>query len=350
MDTQNQKLIGGGVKSLDLFSEIISLKNLLSAWDYFKQGKAKKLDVILFEKEHARAISALHEELKKKIYHHAPYESFYVKDPKLRAINKATVRDRVLHHAIFVKLYLIFDKSFIFDSYSSRDEKGTHRAVNRLSAFANKAGKNNTRNCFVLKCDIKKFFDSIDQDILMDLIKKRIGDKNVLWLLQEIISSFAKGLPLGNVTSQIFANIYLNELDQFIKRTLKIKYYIRYCDDLVILSENVAYLKELIPKIDTFLRDNLKLSLHPNKIEIRKYHQGIDFLGYVSFPHHKMLRVKTGHRMFRKLNAKIADFKEEKISASSFHQTLQSYYGMLKHCDSCSLGEKVIEALGEHFF
>ena len=297
---------------------------------------------MLFEKECKNILHTLHGELIHKTYQHSPYVTFYVKDPKLREINKATIRDRVLHQAIFSKLYLIFDKYFIFDSYSSRDEKGTHAAVNRLSQFATKASKNNTRTCFVLKCDVKKFFDSVDREILLRLIEQRVGDENIVWLLQLIVKSFKKGIPLGNVTSQIFANIYLNELDQFIKRTLKINYYIRYCDDFVILSENKKDLENLIPVINSFLQINLRLMLHPNKISIRKYHQGIDFLGYVNFPHHRVLRVKTGKRMFKKIESKIAELESGNIEEKSFNQTLWSYYGMLKHCDSYKLGERLV--------
>ncbi len=292
----------------------------------------------------------LYWELKNKTYQHSPYVTFYVKDPKLREINKATVRDRVLHQAVFSRLYLIFDKYFIFDSYSSRDVKGTHAAVRRFNQFAAKVGKNNTRTCYILKCDIKKFFASIDQEILMSLIKRRVFYEDILWLLQIIIKSFKKGIPLGNVTSQIFANIYLNELDQFLKRTLKIKYYIRYCDDFVILSEDEKYLERLILQISIFLQTHLKLSLHPNKISIRKYHRGIDFLGYVNFSYHKILRVKTEKRMFQKLGVKIAELKGGKISEKSFNQTLWSYYGMLKHCDSYELGERLVNFLWQHFY
>ncbi|KKS16401.1 MAG: Retron-type reverse transcriptase [Parcubacteria group bacterium GW2011_GWB1_41_6] len=267
--------------------------------------------------------------------------NIYVKDPKLRHIHKAFVKDRVLHHAVFRILYPIFDLTFIFDSYSCRINKGTHRAVNRLQKFAGKTSKNNTKKCFILKCDIKKFFDSIDHDILISLIERRIGDDNAIWLIEKIIKSFSvsldKGLPLGNITSQLFANIYLNELDQFVKHKLKIKHYIRYCDDFTILSDNREYLKKLIFTISDFLKEKLKLSLHSDKIKIRKYHQGIDFLGYVSFPHHRILRTKTKRRMFRKIERRIEQLKQNKISEESFNQTIQSYLGVLKHCKSHKL-------------
>lgn len=280
-------------------------------------------------------------QLQNRTYEHSDYFSFYVKDPKLRHIHKACVKDRVLHHAIFRILYPIFDKSFIFDSYSCRIGKGTHKAVNRLNDFARKVSKNNTKTCYVLKLDVKKFFYSINQDILINLIKRKIKDENVIWLVEKIIKSFPKGLPLGNITSQLFANVYLNELDQFIKHKLKIKYYIRYCDDFVILSRDKIYLENLVHKINEFLKNNLKLSLHPDKISIGGYYKGIDFLGYVSFPYFKILRVKTKKRIVKRIK-KLIDIG----SRTNFEQTIQSYLGILKHCNSYKIKDDLFYLRG----
>ncbi|HXK31860.1 MAG TPA: reverse transcriptase/maturase family protein [Candidatus Paceibacterota bacterium] len=319
------------------------------AWREFHRGKGKKTDVQQFEYNLEDNLFHLHQELKNKRHCHSHYTSFYIQDPKLRYIHKACVRDRVLHHAVFRILYPIFDPTFIFDSYSCRIKKGTHRAVGRLQKFARKVSKNNTKNCYILKCDIKKFFDSVDHDILINLIQKKIKDENTVWLIKNIIKSFSistnKGLPLGNITSQIFANIYLNELDQFIKHKLKIKYYIRYCDDFVILSNSDEYLRKLIFTINDFLRERLKLSFHSDKISIRKYRQGVDFLGYVSFPYHRVLRTKTKRRMFRKIRQKIIELKLNKIPKESFNQSVQSYLGILKHCNSYKLKMKLFNKL-----
>lgn len=274
MKNKNIKLSGGGgLKCNDLFL----------AWKEFKRGKSKKKDVQKFVENLERNILHLYQELKNKTYEHSPYFSFYVKDPKLRHIHKACVKDRVLHHAIFRILYPIFDKSFIFDSYSCRIGKGTHKAVNRLKEFAQKVSRNNTKTCFVLKLDIKKFFESINQEILLNLIKRKIKDKNTIWVIEKVVRSFPKGLPLGNITSQLFANIYLNELDKFLKHKLKIKYYIRYCDDFLILDRNKVYLENLIVTINDFLKNRLRLSLHPNKIIIRIYRQGGRLFGICKF-------------------------------------------------------------------
>ena len=310
------KLAGGRIRSYDIFEKIISPENLFSAWKEFKRGKTKKSDVLQFEYNLEDNIFSLYDELKTKTYQHSNYTSFFIRDPKLRKIHKATVKDRVLHRAIFRILYPIFDRQFIFDSYSCRNEKGTHKAVSRFRKFALKISQNNVKTVWILKCDVRKFFDSINQEILMNLISRKIKDCGAVWLLREIIKSFPLGIPLGNITSQLFSNIYLNEFDQFIKHRINIKYYIRYCDDFAIMSDSKSYLIELLFQIRNFLKDDLKLLLHSGKIKIERYHQGIDFLGYVCFPFHKILRTATKHRMFTKINKK----------------NFTSYNGMLSHC------------------
>ena len=152
-------------------------------------------------------------------------------------------------------------------------------------------------------------------------------------------------MPLGNVTSQLFANIYLNELDQFVKRKLKIRYYLRYCDDFVILGETKEYLSELVYLIDKFLKQKLKLTLHSDKIIMKKYHQGIDFLGYVVLPHYRALRIKTKRRMFKKIKKKHQDLEANLISKKSFNQSLQSYFGVLKHCQGHKIKKKIEEII-----
>lgn len=149
------------------------------------------------------------------------------------------------------------------------------------------------------------------------------------------------GIPIGNLTSQLFANIYLNELDQFIKHELKVRYYIRYTDDFVILSQDYEYLIELIGKIALFLEEELKLDLHPRKVTIRKYTQGVDFLGYIVFPHHTLLRTKTKRRILRKLQQKVGEYNEGLMSRESLEQTFQSYSGVLSHANAFELERKI---------
>ena len=175
------------------------------------------------------------------------------------------------------------------------------------------------------------------------IIQRKIQDENVRWLIKKIIKSFPSGLPLGNVTSQIFANIYLNELDQFVKHNLKEKYYLRYCDDFIILGESEDHLKNLIPEISKFIEKQLQLTLHPNKISIQKNIQGIDFLGYVVFQNHRVLRTKTKKRIVKKMQKKKEDLKNKKISEKSFNQSLQSYLGVLNHCEGYDIKRELTE-------
>ena len=308
------------------------------------------MDVLRFEKNLEQNIFQLHRDLRDKTYQHGGYTSFYIHDPKLRHIHKATVRDRVLHHAMFKVLSPIFESTYIHNSFSCRLSKGNHKGVKALAHMLRQASKNSTKTCFVLKCDIRKFFDSIDHDILIELIQRKIRDKNAMDLLREILTSFAneqpnlfgiKGVPIGNLTSQLFANIYMNELDQFIRHDLKVKYYARYTDDFIIVSDNKDYLEKLLPPIQSFLREKLKLKLHPSKVSIRKYRQGIDFLGYVALPHHIALRTKTRKRMMWKLRNKMAEYKNNTISKSTLLATFQSYLGVLSHADAHKLSQEL---------
>ncbi len=314
------------------YTDIISIKNLYQAWQEFLPGKKNKKDVAEFSLNLSSNIFNLHSDLKTQTYTHGPYQAFNISDPKPRNIHKASVRDRLLHHAIYRSLYPYFDKKFISDSYSCRLDKGTHKAIKKFESLGRKVSKNNTKTCWVLKCDIKKFFASVDQGILLQILKEKIEDGNIIWLLEKIIGSFEKGLPLGNLTSQLLVNIYMNQFDQWVKHQIKVKYYIRYADDFVILSRDKDYLLEMIPKIADFLEENLKLSLHPNKVYIKTLSSGVDFLGWVNFPTHRVLRTATKKKMFRNLNSKEGEKKENSI---------QSYLGMLGWGSGYNISGKV---------
>lgn len=300
----------------------------------------------MFEKNLEQNIFALQRDLRNKTYKHGPYASFYICDPKLRHIHKATVRDRVLHHAIFNVLNPIFEPTFIPTSFSCRIGKGTHKGVLTMEKMLRKVSKNYSVSCYALKCDVRKFFDSVDHTILITLLKRKIKDVEVMELMEETIESFVgessnlfrrRGLPIGNLTSQLFANVYMNELDQFMKKELKVENYVRYTDDFVVVSEDEKYLKNLIDLIQKFLVENLALELHPNKISIEKSHRGVDFLGYVALPHYRSMRKRTERRIVRKLKEKVGMYKQELISKENLEQTLQSYLGVLGHANTYRL-------------
>jgi len=318
------------------YCEIITIPNLLFAWEEFLLGKKKRVDVAIFQDHLMNNIFSLYRELKTKKYQHGGYQAFKISDPKPRDIHKATVSDRLLHHLLYQETYQYFDQQFIYDSYSCRLGKGTHRAVRRLSEFADKVSQNKRRTVWIFKCDIRKFFDSVDHDILISILRDKIRDEKLMEIIEKIIRSYStkpgKGIPLGNLTSQIFSNIYLDRLDQFMKRNLRIKHYLRYTDDFIILDVKKERLEKLVPVLNDFLEQDLKLQLHPNKLIIRKIHRGIDFLGYIVYPTHLILRTKTKRRMLRKIAAKKRELDVGIISAETFDNTLQSYLGMLTHC------------------
>lgn len=324
-----------------LYQKTTSVENLFQAWDEFKKGKRNKLDVSCFEFRLEGNIFELHHQLQGKSYSHGEYCGFYITDPKVRHIHKAMVRDRVVHHALFSVLNALFEPNFISDSFSCRKGYGTHKGFGKLVSYARKVSQNYTQTCWLLKCDIKKFFDSVDHEILLSIIEKRVKDKDVLWLVREIIESYetasGRGIPIGNLTSQLFANVYLNELDLFVKHQMRIKHYLRYTDDFIILSKDRSYLYHCTSTLKQFLNESLKLELHPNKTVVRRLEWGIDFLGYVALPHYEVLRTKTKRRIFRQIEKKIMSYKFGNIDGNTLNQTLASYFGVLKHADAYKL-------------
>ncbi|MEK9131362.1 MAG: reverse transcriptase/maturase family protein, partial [Patescibacteria group bacterium] len=334
----------GRIQCVHSYQSIISVENLLLAWREFVRGKKQKKDVQEFSLRLMDNILKLHTELSDKTYTHGTYEAFNISDPKPRNIHKALVRDRLVHHALYRVLYPFFDRIFISDSFSCRKYKGTHRALNRFREFGRKVSYNNTRTCFVLKCDVRKFFASIDQSILIKILQKYIPDTGVLNLLKNIIGSFHsttvdKGLPLGNLTSQLLVNVYMNEFDQYVKHTLKAKHYIRYADDFVILSHDKKHLEETLhypPEcsragIAVFLHERLKLELHPDKVYIKTLASGVDFLGWVHFPDHRVIRTTTRRRMWKRI-----------AETSRKRETVASYLGLLSHGNGRKLQQEII--------
>ncbi|NCN22243.1 hypothetical protein GW758_00895 [Candidatus Falkowbacteria bacterium] len=312
-------------KFIKTYSEIVTISNLLLAWEEFLVGKKKRRDVVIFQGRLMNNIFNLYHDLKEKNYCHSDYQAFKISDPKPRNIHKAIVRDRLLHHLLYQETYQYFDQQFIYDSYSCRLNKGTHRAISRLAEFKDKVSENNYKTVWVLKCDIKKFFASINHKILKNILVKYIEDRDLLWLFGQVIDSFNTpgkigiGLPLGNLTSQLLVNIYMNEFDQFVKRTLKIKYYLRYADDFLFLKDNKEELISLRTKLEIFLNEHLCLTLHPNKTFLKTIASGVDFLGWVQFSEHRTLRTITKRRMFKK------------IKQNNKPATKASYLAMLKH-------------------
>ena len=321
-----------------MFEELFSIDNLFYAWKKFKKGKSRKKDVIEFEYNLEDNIFSLHTDIISGRYQHGEYSYFRVFDSKKRDIHKACVRDRVIHQIIYQYLSTLYESVFIKDSYSSRIGKGNLKAVATFKYFLKLCEPKHSSTCFVLKCDIKKYFEHIDHQALINTLSDKIVCLKTLVIIKDIINSFSvytqnkKGIPLGNITSQIFANIYLHRLDIFIKHTLKCRYYIRYNDDFVIVSQNQVKLFQIRDKIIKYVKEELYLEIPHNKTTITKSTWGIDFLGYVILLNGILLRNKTKHKIFQNINQK----------------NTQSYLGLLKWCDSYALRQKLIAQQGEN--
>ncbi len=326
-------LLGGGIHGDCLFRGIISVENLFTAWREFRRGKRTRRDVQEFEFSLEDSIFTLHDALAKGVYQHSSYTPFRVCDTKPRHIHKATIADRLVHHALFRVLNPIFDGVFIGDSYSCRKGKGTHAGLVRLKHVCRRASVGGRRVVWGLKCDVRRFFDSVDHATLLELIERRVSCKGTLHIVRYILESFhttpGKGLPLGNVTSQLFANVYLHELDRFVKHKLRARYYVRYCDDFLILGHDPVELRELQKCIAEFLHEKLKLELHPHKVSLRTWRMGIDWVGYVVRPQCTVLRTTTRRRMMRQVSGR----------------NKASYLGMLGHCNGYKLRQEVLASL-----
>ncbi|MDR3582393.1 MAG: reverse transcriptase/maturase family protein [Candidatus Pacebacteria bacterium] len=325
------------------FEHIAAVENILEAWREFLPGKSARRDVQEFRLRLMDNILSLHTDLVSGTYRHGGYEAFNISDPKPRNIHKACVRDRLLHHAIYRVLYPFFDRTFIADSFSCRNGKGTHAAMNRFRQFGSMASGNDTRTCWVLKCDIRKFFASIDHETLIGIIRQYVDDERSLDLLRRVVDSFSStrpgvGLPLGNLTSQLFVNIYMNEFDRFVKHRLRARHYIRYADDFVIFSTNREWLEIILPELSIFLQNCLKLQLHPDKVSIETLASGVDFLGWVHFPDHRVLRAATKRRMIKR------------VAEHPSIETLRSYKGLLTHGNARKLSQKYLSDVGLALF
>ena len=340
------KLVCGYI--IPSFEEIFSLKNLFLAWQDFKKGKKNKKDVAEFSMKLVHNLTLLHQEIISGVYKHQGYIHFKINDPKPRDIHKASVRDRVVHHALYNALYPYFDAKFIFDSYSCRLNKGTHKALNRFREFAKKESCNYTKTIWILKCDIRKCFASVDHCILKSILTKEIQCPRLLRVVSSVIDSFPisamaeigkVGIPLGNLTSQIFINIYLNELDLYMKHRIKAEKYIRYADDFILFSKNKNDLLNIISVVDNFLKVKLHCDLHDKKLFVRSLYSGVDFLGWIHFPRYRVLRAKTKRRILKNIvlvgGAQIASymgllqygntFKIKKIIEDKFSQNMLPY-------------------------
>jgi len=326
----------------NLISSIYSFNNLYAG--YIKARKCKRYtnDVLKFSSNLEKELIELQKELSSGRYKTGNYKRFTIFEPKKREISALPFRDRVVHHALCAIIEPLFNNKFIHDSYACRLGKGTHAASSALSLYLRRS-KRIWDRAYCLKGDIKKCFQSIDHEILKRIIRRTIRCKKTLTLIDEIIDSTSgsKGIPIGNLTSQLFANIYLNELDHFIKEKLKVKFYIRYLDDFIIIYRDKEVVHGWHGKIKQFVEQQLKLTLNA-KTSVFPVNQGVDFVGYRTWATHKLLRKRSIIGMKRKLRKLAVLHREGRIGLKDIKCVLASWLGHAQHANSHNVVKRVL--------
>lgn len=326
-----------------IFDRMTATESLFEAWFAFRRGKCTRADVQHFSRHAEKELFLLRRRLVAGSYRHGPYHTFRIQDPKPRVIRRARVVDRVVHQAIHTELTRLYDRRFLEHVYSGRIGKGVHAGVRAVERMTWRESKNYSRPWFFLKCDIQRFYDSVDHLVLIEIIRKTIDDERMVAIIETIVSSFyaegtpGKGLPIGNLTSQVFTNIYLNSFDRFIAQSIGGSRYARFADDFVVVSHDPSVLRSLKAKAERFLAERLKLTLHPQKVTLAPLHHGLDFLGYVLLPHYRRVRSNTVKRMFQKLSVKVAGYYSGRVPLEHIERSVSSYLGVLSHANTHTL-------------
>jgi RNA-directed DNA polymerase len=337
-----------------MYSQLCSYENLELAFRRASKGKTTKQYVIDFEANLKNNLLLLQQELAFHIYKPRPLQMFILRDPKTRKINKSAFRDRIVHHAVCIMIEPLFEKQFIFDSYANRIGKGVLKAIKRYETFSRKVTYNFTRQGYTLKADIRKYFETVHHTILLDILHKQINDVRVMWLIKVILKNYCSkddrtGMPLGNLTSQFFANVYLNELDQFVKHKLRAKCYIRYVDDFVILDTSYEKLTEYKCRIEKFLEGKLSLMLHPDKSRIISLEQGVEFLGMKIFPNHKLIKQKNLRKFKRKYAELCSDYEKREIKYDTLYDFLEGWCAYARYANSFRIRKKILQEIETQF-
>ena len=343
----------------NLYTKLCSRENLEKAFKMARKGKTKKSYVINFEKNLDEELNKLQEELIDETYTPKKLQRFIVRDPKTRVIHASSFRDRIVYHALINVIGPIFEKRFIYDSYASRINKGTHKALIRFDVFKRKTSHNgklikNARNAnevcgYILKCDIRHYFETIDHSILLSMLERKISDKKVIFLIKKILMNYdskvpGKGMPLGNYTSQFFANVYLNELDYFIKHALKVKCYMRYVDDFIIFHYEKRTLFFYLENIKRFL-GKLKIELHQEKTKIIPLRNGVPFVGYRIFYMHKLLRKRNLKLFVSRIRQRKEQFQQGKMPKEEFMQSIKGWLGYAQWANTYGQRKKILKEI-----
>ncbi len=339
----------------NLFQKITCFENLLRASRTARRGKRFRTETARFEYHLENELLTLQRELTEGYFQPGNYRSFQIFEPKERLISAAPYRDRVVHHAICQIIEPIFDRTFITTSYACQSGKGTHKALLKFQDYS-------CQFPWVLQCDIQKFFPSIDHDILLQRIRRKIGCQRTLELIEKIISNSnpqeemehyfpgddlftpymrRRGLPIGNLTSQLFANVYLNPLDHFIKEQLHQPPYLRYMDDFAVFGHSKEQLWEICSKIKHYLA-SFRLKIHPKKCQVLRVREGCQFLGFRNWPTHRIPLKQKSRRYQRHLQKLCCQYNNNEISLDRIHQSIQSWVGHVRWGSSYRLRTRVL--------
>lgn len=326
------------------YDKKLTYENLMKAHIESRKGKSTKTDIILFNLKQEEYIMWLYEQLKNGTYRHSGYSTFYITEPKKRKIEKSMYLDRIVHRWYvdnFMKEYFV--KSFIDTSYACLENRGMHKACLDVQKSM-KHCKRIWNNYYILKMDVSKYFQNIDIEILYQILNKKIKDEKLLWLTREILYSNGqeKGLPIGNYTSQCFANIYLNELDQYAKHQLKIKYYYRYMDDILIMVKSKKEAINNLKLIREFLKEKLRLELN-SKTQIFKSKQGVNFCGYKINEYRLKIRTSGKKKLKDKVKKLKYEIKNNKLTTKEAYKYLAGHLGYINIANVRNLEKKLFE-------
>lgn len=333
-------------KKSDIFDRVASFESLYRGYREARKGKRYRDEVVSFAESLEGNILELSQDLMSRNYQPKGFKKFTLFDPKEREISAPYFRDRVVHRSLHRVLEPIFEKRFIHDTYACRPNKGTHAGVDRLQSFMRKQDTE-----YYLKCDIKGYFDSVDHELLVREIGRKISDEEVLWLVEEFLEDYSsgrgesRGMPIGTLYSQLFANVYLDRFDHFVKQSLQAEYYLRYMDDFVLLSDSKDRLHRLKAAMQGYLQDKLELDLPGSKTTLEPIEKGATFLGYRVFPHYRLLRKRNKLKFKRRLKKQKKLLESGEISFREIRQSMESWRGHAEHADTENLQNQYIGSL-----
>ncbi len=343
----------------NIYPQIINFENILIAAKKAQRGKRFRENILAFNDNLEAKLAQLQSELTNKTYKPGAYRTFYIKEPKLRMISAAPYKDRVIHHALCNVILPLIERTFIADSYANRVGFGTHKALHRFTEFARSSR-------YVLQCDIQKYFPSIDHEILKDLLHRKIKCPDTLWLIDTIIDNSneqlpiveyfmgdelltplqrRRGLPVGNLTSQFFANVYLNGFDHFVKEQLHVQKYLRYVDDFSLFSDDWNFLFDARLAIEEYLGNQLRLKIHPIKSQLFETKHGANYVGFRILPNCIRVRTENLRRARRRLKIMQNKYEKGKIDSERVSESIQSWFAHLEHGDTWQLRQQIFTSL-----